>query len=156
VSVELEATIMRELGLSHDYRWHEGSRSCRGVRRAAAAKLPQALRAHGLRAAPAVMNAVMAVAEFGDVGDETIRKTWQACATAIQGAIQRTDPRETADYIRHRFCRQLSGGQGWIDKDFRYMRYREDGSVQTVGLTARQQAIRASRAKIRAVKGGKR
>lgn len=124
MSFELEDTIMRELGLPHHYSTFEGSRSCRGVRRAAAAKLPAALRAHGLGAHPPLMNAVMAVAEFGDIGDDTIRKTWQACANAIRAQVEGGDsPARMTLYVREHFARQIAGGR-WMDKHGRQVSIR--------------------------------
>lgn len=127
--MSLEDTIMRELGLPRHYSTFEGSRSCRGARRAAAAKLPDALRAHGLRPNVPLMNAVMAVALWGDIGDTTLRKTWVACSHAIRAQINGGgDVASETAYIRRNLARQLSGGQGWMDKDGRHIRHR-DGRV---------------------------
>jgi len=46
MALELETTIMQEIGLGQNYRWFNGSGSCEYIRRDAMNKLPAAIRKH--------------------------------------------------------------------------------------------------------------
>ncbi len=93
MAVELERTVMMEIGLGNNYRWFNGSGSCRYIRQGAVGKLAEAARKHGLSIASTwlarckVANQVDAV----DSGEYGLTNTWVSCSYAIQDAIYRKE-----------------------------------------------------------------
>lgn len=101
MALELESSIMRQIGFAQHYNWHNGSRACGGVRKEAARKLPQIIqKSHdegaGI-AAPnhALCNLVWKVAStygvevdmMGEPSDDVLTKTWQCASDVIQAHI---------------------------------------------------------------------
>ena len=52
MAVELEQTVMREIGLGANYRWFNGSGSCEYIRREAVDKLANVASKYGLLISP--------------------------------------------------------------------------------------------------------
>lgn len=88
MSLPMEDEIMREIGLGNHYSWFNGSGSCGGIRKAAARRLPDALRAHGIAPHMPLLRLLERVAEQeGQNGRDyqyVLTKTWQACSTVIR------------------------------------------------------------------------
>ena len=94
MALELETTIMAEIGLPSNYRQANGSPSCEHIRKDAARRLEGAIAAHhgageAIEAPDiATMELVAMVAEVGDEEPYSLTKTWQACADAIRGHME--------------------------------------------------------------------
>lgn len=83
MAVEAEQDIMRAIGFGQHFSWHNGG-GCRSTRIAAIGKLPNALRAAGMKANPDLMKLAEAVAYRGEDSDYVLTKTWVVCAEIIQ------------------------------------------------------------------------
>lgn len=94
MAIELEETIMREIGLGNHYSWFNGSGSCGYIRRSAIERLPEVAEKHGLTIAP-VWLAHLKRAERADNingydgGRYRLTNVWIACSYAIQDATYR-------------------------------------------------------------------
>jgi hypothetical protein len=94
VALELETTIMREIGLPSHYNRANGSGSCECIRKAAAARLGGAIQSHhdagdAIEASDKdLVELVGRVAQVGDRSSFSLTKTWQACADAIRGHME--------------------------------------------------------------------
>lgn len=93
MAVELEETIMREIGLVHHYSWYNGSGSCAYIAREAVDRLGAAMEKHGLTLSPqwlAHCKKALRVDRFGG-GEYTLTNTWVTCSYAIQDGIYRSE-----------------------------------------------------------------
>jgi hypothetical protein len=94
MALELETTIMREIGLPSHYTRANGSGSCEYIRKDAAERLSGAIQAHhdakeGIEAPDKdLVDLVKMVAAIGDTERYSLTKTWQACADAIRGHME--------------------------------------------------------------------
>lgn len=93
MAVELESTIMVEIGLGNNYRWFNGSGSCGGIRQSAVSKLPSAAVKHGLSISPRWLAHCNTADKVDQVDGQqyTLTNTWIACSYAIQDAIYRKE-----------------------------------------------------------------
>lgn len=91
MAVELEQTVMREIGLGNHYNWFNGSGSCEYIRRDAVNKLPQAAQKHSLTISPKWLAHCKTANQVDQADGEqyTLTNTWIACSYAIQDAIYR-------------------------------------------------------------------
>jgi len=114
MAVELEQTVMREIGLGNHYNWFNGSGSCQYIRRGAVDKLPTVARKHGLTIAPAWLKHCRTANQVDQVNGSqySLTNTWVACSYAIQDAIYRSEGGEDAGFSpdNHRW-------QFWSDKE---------------------------------------
>lgn len=121
MSLLLEDTIMREIGLGNHYSWFNGSGSCAGIRRDAIRRLPEALRSHDLTPHPALLRVLERVADQEgqydrDGGRYVLTKTWQATATAIRAHMD-GNPASVVDYVKRTYIESdpLDRGSMWRD-----------------------------------------
>jgi hypothetical protein len=94
MALELESTVMIEIGLPSHYNRANGSGSCEYIRKTAAARLASTIQAHH-DAGEAIeapdqelVELVKMVAEIGDTSSYSLTRTWQACADAIRGHME--------------------------------------------------------------------
>jgi len=130
MAVELEETIMREIGLGQHYSWFNGSGSCGGIAREAVDRLAGTMEKHGLTLSPqwfAHCKKAIGVDMFGG-GIYSLTNTWVACSYAIQDGIYRSDdgrgfePVEDWHFWSSEKRRQWERMQSW---DNGYMEVRE-------------------------------
>ncbi len=90
IVLELEETIMGEIGLGMPYSWHNGSGSCIHTREEAAKRLPEAITKHNAidnsKIAPpqAVLTELVARAGRLDKSEYVLTKTWQVASDVIR------------------------------------------------------------------------
>lgn len=114
MAVELEQTVMREIGLGQHYSWFNGSGSCQYIRREAVDKLPATAQKHGLTIAPAWLKHCRTANQVDQVNGSqySLTNTWVACSYAIQDAIYRSEGGEDAGYSP-----DVHTWQFWSDKE---------------------------------------
>ena len=89
MALPLEKKIMQEIGLGMNYRYYNGSGSCRFLAKQAADKLPSAIKKHADAGeeiiTPHFRLCKMASSFVGFEGsDYELTAAWQACATIIR------------------------------------------------------------------------
>lgn len=90
MALELEQTIMREIGLGNHYTWFNGSGSCAGIARQAVQSLVSVAKKHNLSINSQWMaHCHKAVRVDTCSGNYTLTNTWIACSYAIQDATYR-------------------------------------------------------------------
>ena len=131
MALQLEETIMREIGLGNNYRWFNGSGSCEYIRHDAASKIAGAIKTHhdnGEEIAlpdASLIALVKQVSSHGDDSRYSLTNTWQAASYVIAhhihifGVDPSTARRQTGDlagYIKKNYlsCRiQTNGAFFW-------------------------------------------
>lgn len=99
MTVELEQTVMREIGLGNHYNLFNGSGWCLYIRRSAVDKLPSIAQKHGLTISPDWLKYCRAANQVDQVNDQySLTNTWVACSYAIEDAIYRSDGGEDAGF----------------------------------------------------------
>ena len=89
MALELETTIMEEIGLGNHFNWFNGSGSCPYIRKNAARRLPEAIQNHhvagDLIAEPdqRLCNVVRQIAQEGDESEYSLTRTWKAASDVI-------------------------------------------------------------------------
>lgn len=93
MAAELEQTVMTDIGLNRHYSWFNGSRSCRGIRQSAIARLPGTAKIHGLTISPEWMEQLNKadIADQINSGDSGLTNVWVMASYAIQDAIYRQE-----------------------------------------------------------------
>jgi hypothetical protein len=100
MAVELEQTVMRDIGLGNHYSWFNGSGSCEYIRRDAVNYLSDAAKKHDLIISPkwlAHCKKAIQVDGFGS-GRYGLTNVWVACSYTIQDAIYRLEAGEAAGF----------------------------------------------------------
>lgn len=93
MALELEQTIMTEIGLHSNYRWFNGSGSCAHIRRQAAERLREAIQRHHDAAEEIVppderlIEEVKRIARSVDESEYSLTKTWEACSYIVAAHI---------------------------------------------------------------------
>lgn len=92
MAIELESDIMASIGLGQHYTYFNGSGSCRVIRNAAIARLPQAVRNFRRKKAkialpPASMLGMLEDISRAEESDYSLTRTWVALAEGIQMLI---------------------------------------------------------------------
>jgi hypothetical protein len=92
MAVELEQTIMSEIGLGSHYNYFNGSGSCGYIRDAAIRKLPGVAKKHGLSISSAWMQHLeeASQADAFDSNNYSLTNVWVGCSYAIEDAIYRS------------------------------------------------------------------
>lgn len=100
MALPLESKIMADIGLGMHYSWHNGSGGCGGTARAAAQRLPAALKAEGIKSDPELIRLLESVARNETMYELT--KTWVCASNVIQLLIHRSTgmSKETYDKIK--------------------------------------------------------
>lgn len=100
MAVELEQTIMADIGLGAHYNWFNGSGSCESIRRKAVEVLTEAAEIHGLTISQEWLNHCRKAyrADAIEGGRYTLTKTWVSCSYAIEDAIYRKEGGKDAGF----------------------------------------------------------
>ncbi len=100
MAVELEQTVMREIGLGSNYNWFNGSGSCEYIRRDAVDKLAKVASNRELVISEKWLKHCRIANQVDQVdgGKYTLTNTWIACSYAIQDAIYRKEAGEDAGF----------------------------------------------------------
>jgi hypothetical protein len=143
MALELESTIMREIGFGQHYTWHNGSGGCGGTRRAALKRLPVALQAHhdaGEAIAPPnhPLLTFLDLIELHEEADYlySLTKTWQASSDAIRAHMEAgARPDEAAalfasylDYFRRNYPKATREERG--ESDYLAMKSHRDAMLR--------------------------
>jgi len=93
MAVELEQEVMKKIGFSQHYSWHNGSGSCQYARNEAVARLTEAANGLGLSISKEWIEKCKEATRADDVnsGKYGLTNTWITCSYAIQDAIHRND-----------------------------------------------------------------
>jgi len=122
MAVDLEQTVMREIGLGQHYSWSNGSGSCQYIRRKAVLELQPIAQNHGLSISPAWLKHCQIANQVDQVNGRqySLTNTWVSCSYAIQDAIYRNEGGEDAGFSpdNHRW-------QFWSDKERRIWEHRQ-------------------------------
>jgi hypothetical protein len=91
MALELEEKIMSKIGLGMNYRWFNGSGSCRYLANNAVELLPSALSEEGLTLSNAWKSRCEEALskDLREGGIYSLTSTWQACSNAIRDAMER-------------------------------------------------------------------
>jgi pyrroloquinoline quinone (PQQ) biosynthesis protein C len=90
MAVELEQTIMREIGLGNHYNWFNGSGSCAGIAREAVDSLSRIAKQYNLAISVEWMEHCRKAVRVDTCSSNyTLTNTWITCSYAIQDAICR-------------------------------------------------------------------
>lgn len=100
MAVELEQTIMAEIGLGNNYRWFNGSGDCGYIRRDAVGNLVEVAKTHGLTISDKWLNHCKTAAQVDQFDSQQygLTNTWIACSYAIKDAIHRDECGEDAGF----------------------------------------------------------
>ena len=100
MAVELEQTIMQEIGLGNNFRWFNGSESCGYIRQKAVDILSNVAGNHGLSISEEwLQHCRTAIRDDQLDGDQyTLTNTWLACYYAVHDAIYRKYINENPEY----------------------------------------------------------
>lgn len=92
MALELESTIMDEIGLGNNYRWYNGSGSCGHIRAKAVAMLPQVAGKHNLIIPADWLTYCQTAIQVDQVNSREygLTNTWVACSYAIREAMDRS------------------------------------------------------------------
>ena len=106
MALELESTIMTEIGLGMSYQWANGSGSCEYMRQHAARELPSAIQKHHNAGEKIVKpdSSLMALMEQATHWDEdryTLTIAWQVASYVIAAHIHAAyhEPKEQATFL---------------------------------------------------------
>jgi hypothetical protein len=89
MALPLESKIMADIGLGMHYSWYNGSGSCRHIALGAAQKLPEVLKAEGVKIDRQLVRLLEKVADHETRYELT--KTWVCASDVIQLMIHRTN-----------------------------------------------------------------
>jgi hypothetical protein len=111
MAVELEQTVMREIGLGNHYSWFNGSGACGHIARKAVDSLPKIAQKNGLTISKAWLakcnEAIRADAFDSSANDQyrvfSLTNVWVTCSYAIQDAIYRMNGGEGFTPANHTF-----------------------------------------------------
>ena len=100
MAVELEQTVMREIGLGNHYSWFNGSGSCEYIRRDAVQHLLEKAATHGLTISPEWLKYCKIALQVDAInsGRWGLTNVWIVCSYAIQDAIYRKEGGENAGF----------------------------------------------------------
>ena len=100
MAVELESKVMEEIGLGQNYRWFNGSGSCRYIRNNAIDKLVSVAQQNGLTISPSWLSHCRTANQIDNFGSSEygLTNVWIACSYAIADAISRLESGESAGY----------------------------------------------------------
>lgn len=90
MAIELETTIMNEIGLGAHFNWFNGSGSCEHIRNEAAKRLTEVINRYaGKEIAPANSELISIAKEVARTEGSryTLTKTWEVCSYVIQAHI---------------------------------------------------------------------
>lgn len=93
MAVELEQTVMMEIGLGNHYGWFNGSGSCGYIRADAVNKFQSVAQKHGLSISSAWLKRCHEAITVDECDGQkySLTNTWITCSYAIQDAIYRKE-----------------------------------------------------------------
>ena len=118
MALELESTIMNEIGLGAHYNWYNGSGSCQYIRQEASNRVGSAIQKHYDAGEPIaqpdedLVAILKRVATIGDDSEYSLTKTWQVASYVIAEHIHQAKAteqdrtkayRDMKEYIKRNF-----------------------------------------------------
>ena len=98
MALELEETIMREIGLGAHYNYSNGSGSCRYIREKAVRVLPEVIAKYHAEDKTAIAepdqrlcDTLATIAQVSDSSDSSLTKTWEAASYVIAEHIHQAN-----------------------------------------------------------------
>jgi hypothetical protein len=112
MAIELESTIMREIGFGCHYNWYSGSGGCRIIREKATDLVQKIIQKHYdagesiSRPDKGLIATLKKVARIGDNSEFSLTKTWQAASDIIRAHIDHAGETESERIESYKLVKQ--------------------------------------------------